>query len=181
MKTNIQSKQRTIIAAIIVNANTPKAEYSAETMSFFVPYNDLKNDNGELGWYRPIGDDDFSMELTKKGECNDKEVIDRILNLTNTDHFKAEGHIEGLDEIENAVNKYPPIQLKFDNNYYVMIYSNNVIVTNTFYTSGDIYDELAEKYYQENGSYPNAVTDGYYQFTSSSGTYEVVSEILLAL
>ena len=33
-----------------VNANTPKAEYSAETMSFFVPYNDLKNDNGELGW-----------------------------------------------------------------------------------------------------------------------------------
>ena len=198
MKTNIQSKQRTIIAAIIlsllciisgcdkktaakVNANTPKAEYSAETMSFFVPYNDLKNDNGELGWYRPIGDDDFSMELTKKGECNDKEVIDRILNLTNTDHFKAGGHIEGLDEIENAVNKYPPIQLKFDNNYYVMIYSNNVIVTNTFYTSGDIYDELAEKYYQENGSYPNAVTDGYYQFTSSSGTYEAVSEILLAL
>ena len=68
MKTNIQSKQRTIIAAIIlsllciisgcdkktaakVNANTPKAEYSAETMSFFVPYNDLKNDNGELGWF----------------------------------------------------------------------------------------------------------------------------------
>lgn len=159
----------------------PTLENIPKTMSYTVPYNDIINDNDELGWYRKTDEDDFSKEITKDADCTDQKVINEIYNLINTDNFKENGHIDSLDEIIQSVNNHPPIQLKFDQFYSVLIYPNDVIVTSTFYSSGEKYEELANQYYEEHGNYPSAVTDGFYKFTSDKKTYDAVSKILLNL
>ena len=156
-------------------------ENRPKTMSYTVPYNDILNDNDELGWYLKTNEDDFSKEIKKNADCTDIKIINEIYDLINTDNFKENGHIDTLDEIRRSVNDHPPIQLQFDQFYSVLIYPNDVIVTSTFYSSGEKYEELANKYYEEHGNYPSAVTDGFYQFTSDKKTYDAVSKILLNL
>lgn len=166
-----------------VTSDKAQSAFHAETMDFDVPYSDLVNDGGEIGWYRPIGDDDFSTELTKHGSSTDKQLITSISDLINIEQCKAEGHIayDEYEAIAASVNHYPPVMLQFDHLNSVLIYPNNVIVTSTFYTSGETYDALAEKYYQEHGIYPDAVTEGYEKFIAPDNTFKDVSDILLGL
>ena len=159
------------------NINLPNS------FSYIVPCDDIRNDGDELGWYRPNDSGDgFSTEITKSSYCTNQTAIAEIYNLIDTERFKADGEITDDNQQEyDELNQQPAIHMVFDKLYYVSIYQNDVIVTQTFYTEGEKYEELANKYYAENGAYPPSISDGLWKYTSSEKTYDKVSKILLAL
>lgn len=159
------------------NINLPNS------FSYIVPYDDIINDGGELGWYRPTDSGDgFSTQISKSSYCTNKTVIAEIYDLIDTEKFKADGEITDDNRQEyDELNQQPAIHMVFDKLYYVSIYPNDIVVTQTFYTEGEKYEELADNYYAEEGTYPPAISDGLWKYTSSEKTYDKVSKILLAL
>ena len=149
--------------------------------TYIVPYDDIRNDGGELGNYR-MADGEFSTEITKNSYCSDSEAIGKIYGLIDTDGMAAEGEITFDNRADyDQWNENPAIHLVFDKLYFVSVYPNGKVVTQTFYTKGEKYGQLADEYYQENGVYPPAISDGLWQYAASDGTYSELSQILLAL
>lgn len=149
--------------------------------TYIVPYDDIRNDGDELGNYRMV-DGEISTKITKDSYCSDREAIGKIYALIDTDSMTAEGEITFDNRVQyDQWNENPAIHLAFDKLYFVSVYPNGKVVTQTFYTEGETYEQLAEDYYREKGEYPPAISDGLWQYAASDGTYSELSQILLAL
>lgn len=143
--------------------------------SYIVPYDDIKNDGDELGDYR-IVDGEVSMDISKSSYCTDKETIAKIYSFIDTDNMEAHG-----ETTYEELNKGRVINFIFDKLYFVSVYDDNTVVTQTFYTEGEKYEQLADEYYKENGTYPPAISDGLWEYSASDNTYQELSKILLDL
>lgn len=151
------------------------------SFTYIVPYDDIQNDGGELGNYRVVNGE-ITTEVAKHSYCSDGEAIAKVYALIDTDEMTAEGEMTDDDRAEyDQWNENPAIHLVFDKLYFVSVYSNNKVITQTFYTEGEKYEQLADEYYRENGVYPPAISDGLWQYAASDSTYRELSAILLAL
>ena len=148
---------------------------------YTVPYDDVRNDGDELGNYR-IVDGEISMETSKNSYCTDSETIAAIYGLIDTENMKPDGEITDENRSEyDKLSQNPAIHLVFDKLYFVSVYINDTVVTQTFYTEGEKYEQLANEYYKENGTYPPAISDGLWKYSAADHTYSQLSKILLDL
>lgn len=163
------------------SSETKQYENLPTGFTYIVPYDDIRNDGDELGNYRMV-DGEISMETSKNSYCSNRKAITTIYALIDTNDMTAEGEITDNNRAAyDQWNENPAIHLVFDKRYFVSVYPNNKVVTQTFYTEGEKYEQLADAYYQENGTYPPAISDGLRQYAASDDTYSQLSKMLLAL
>ena len=157
---------------VISQTDTVQRDNLPEHMTAYVPYDDIRHDDGELGDHRMVNGE-ISMELSRHIICSDSDTIESVLSLLNTENMTAQGAV-----IDDQMPDSPSIQLEFDRLYYVWVYPNGTVVTQTFYTEGDKYERLVNEYYAENGVYPRAISDGLWKYAAKDTTYPQLSRIL---
>lgn len=159
---------------VISPTDTALRDNLPEHMTAYVPYDDVRHDGGELGDYRMV-DGEISMELSRHITCSDPDTIESVLTLLDTEHMTAQGAV-----MDDRMTDSPSIQLEFDRLYYVWIYPDSTVVTQTFYTEGDKYEQLVNEYYAEHGVYPRAISDGLWKYTTEDDIYSQLAHLLLS-